>query len=66
MSMVNFFWSVIALVLVVEGFLPALCPDCWRRMARAFSEQSDKILRIAGLVLMALGAIILVLVHHTI
>ena len=63
-NMADFFWSVIALVLVIEGFMPALCPSCWRKMMKALAEQSDKAMRIIGLVLMVLGAVILVMVHH--
>jgi uncharacterized protein YjeT (DUF2065 family) len=60
----DFFWSVIALILVIEGFLPALSPSSWRNFMRLLSSQSDKTLRIAGLSMMILGALLLVAAHH--
>lgn len=60
----DFFWSVMALVLVLEGLLPALCPTCWRNMMRTLCKYSDTTLRRIGLAIMIVGAFILVLIHH--
>ncbi len=60
----DFFWSVIALVLVIEGFLPALCPECWRKLVRTLSDYNDVALRRMGLTMMIAGALVLVIVHH--
>ena len=53
-------FAAIALLLIVEGFLPAVVPQAWRKMVRVMAEQSDNALRISGFVFMILGALILV------
>lgn len=57
-------FSALALVFVLEGILPFLCPDCWRRWAAKMTKQSDQSLRLMGLVSMIIGLIILFLAHH--
>lgn len=46
-------WAAFALVLIIEGLLPALAPDRWREAMRHASQLSDRSLRMIGL-----GAII--------
>lgn len=55
-------WIACALVLVIEGMLPALNPKLYRRMVQLMSERDDRSLRIFGLVMMILGAIIVFIV----
>ncbi|OOZ35749.1 hypothetical protein BOW51_10605 [Solemya velesiana gill symbiont] len=53
----------LALVMVIEGFLPFLSPGAMRNMMRAASEMDDRSLRIGGLVSMILGVIMLYIVN---
>ncbi|MFV2060550.1 MAG: DUF2065 domain-containing protein [Gammaproteobacteria bacterium] len=48
----------VALVMVIEGFMPAINPDVFRKTMQAVSNMSDKHLRIMGLSSMAIGAIL--------
>ncbi|MHA6840142.1 hypothetical protein GO281_00163 [Ralstonia solanacearum] len=48
-----------ALVFVVEGILPFVAPQAWRRAFQALIELSDEKLRMIGLVSMAVGLILL-------
>lgn len=45
----------IALVFVIEGITPFLAPRLWRRAMQQMFMQSDKALRVCGLVSMLLG-----------
>ncbi len=56
------FWVSLALVLVLEGLLPAVNPALYRRMVQMISERDDGSMRRIGLVMMALGAVIIYLV----
>lgn len=49
----------IALVLVLEGIIPFLMPEKFRRALTQFSKLPDQTLRIMGLVSMTLGIILL-------
>lgn len=53
-----------ALVFVVEGILPFVAPQAWRRAFQALIELSDEKLRMIGLVSMAVGLILLRLLHR--
>lgn len=55
--------TAIALVLVIEGLLPSISPANYKQMLIRLSQQSDKNLRVFGLVLMILGALIMLLIH---
>ncbi len=55
--------AALALVMVIEGILPFLNPGAMRSIMRAVSDLDDRSLRISGLVSMALGVIMLYLVH---
>jgi uncharacterized protein YjeT (DUF2065 family) len=59
----NELFTALALVLVVEGLLPFLKPERWRRVVNVMAKQSDHSLRIMGLVSMLLGVILLYAVH---
>ena len=57
------FWIAIALILVIEGFMPFLNPTGWRKTLRMVSEMDDETLRMIGLISMISGVILLYLVH---
>ncbi|MFV1982926.1 MAG: DUF2065 domain-containing protein [Thiohalomonadales bacterium] len=48
----------VALVMVIEGFMPAINPDVFRKTMLAVSNMSDRNLRIMGLSSMAIGAVL--------
>jgi len=54
----NIIWIVLGLVLVVEGLMPAVNPRAYRRMVQMLSERDDRSLRIIGLVMMIIGALL--------
>jgi len=53
-----------ALVLVVEGILPFVAPQAWRRAFQTLTELPNEKLRVIGLVSMAIGLILLRLLHR--
>lgn len=55
--------AALALVMVIEGILPFLNPNAMRNVMRTMSDMDDRSLRISGLVSMALGVVMLYLVH---
>lgn len=62
--MIDMILTAVALVLVLEGILPFICPDCWRRTISKLILQSNYALRITGLICMVIGVILLFLIHH--
>jgi uncharacterized protein YjeT (DUF2065 family) len=57
------FLAACALVLVLEGLLPLLAPRAWRDAFRRLTQLSDGQLRFVGLLSVAIGAILLVVVY---
>jgi hypothetical protein len=61
------FWQVfpvaVALVLVLEGFLPFLSPARWRRMVVLVAQLDDRAIRRFGLGSMLVGLGLLYLVN---
>jgi hypothetical protein len=61
--MTGFNWddllAALALVFVIEGMLPFLNPQSLRRMLVTVAQMDDRILRVAGLVSMASGLLLL-------
>jgi uncharacterized protein YjeT (DUF2065 family) len=55
--------AALALVLVLEGLLPFLAPNLWRRMVKIAASKNDRVLRVMGLILMLLGTGILYIMH---
>ena len=53
----NDLWIALALVMVVEGLLPALNPRGYRRMVQLLGTKDDRAIRVMGLVLMIIGAV---------
>lgn len=62
--MINIFLTAIALVFVIEGILPFACPNCWRNTIRRIADQTNKNIRILGLLSMIVGVVLLFLIHH--
>lgn len=57
------FWMAVALVLVIEGFLPFVNPAAWRRVFEQALALSDGQLRFIGLASIALGLGLFWLLH---
>lgn len=55
-------FTALALVLVIEGMLPFLTPNGWRRAMMSAATMSDQALRVAGLVSMVAGVVLLYLI----
>ena len=55
--------TAIALVIVIEGLLPAISPSTYRRAAMQLGSMPDRVIRYTGLGLMVVGALLLHLVH---
>ncbi len=55
--------AALALVLVIEGMVPFLNPQSLRRMLETVTQLDDRTLRIAGLVSMLIGVIMLYIVR---
>jgi len=52
-------WVGLALVLVLEGLLPAIHPGGWRRLFEQMTRLNDQQIRTAGLVSMVIGLVLL-------
>jgi uncharacterized protein YjeT (DUF2065 family) len=57
------FLAALALLLVIEGVIPFVNPQALRRMLATMSQLDDRSLRIAGLVSMVLGVVMLYIVR---
>ena len=57
-------WTGLALVLVVEGILYALFPDAMKRVAARTVQVSPQILRGTGLLVAAIGVVIVWLLRR--
>lgn len=55
--------TALCLLLVIEGALPFLAPSRWRGLLRQLVDLDDRSIRIAGLVAMLAGAMLLYLVR---
>ena len=51
--------AALALVLILEGMLPFLSPERWRRTLEMISTLNDGQLRNMGLLLISVGALLL-------
>ncbi|MBI3383089.1 MAG: DUF2065 domain-containing protein [Aquabacterium sp.] len=56
-------WIALALLLVLEGLMPAINPDGWRRMFEQLLRLSDQQVRTIGLISMVAGLIMLWLIQ---
>lgn len=57
-------WVVLALMLVVEGLVPAASPRLFRLMMAAAAQMDDRSIRLSGLLGMVLGAVLVYLLKH--
>lgn len=62
--MLSDLWAALALVLVIEGLLPALSPRTYRKAMLAMTHMDERSMRVTGLVSMIAGALILYLLKH--
>ena len=53
------FWLAMALVLVIEGFMPFISPATWRKTFMQILQLSDGQLRFFGLVSMLFGIVLI-------
>jgi len=60
------FFAAIALVLVIEGMLPFLKPETWRRTIGRIADQPNNALRLMGLMSMIVGVSLLYAVRQSI
>ena len=56
--------TALALVLIIEGMVPFVGPGAYRRMVARMSELSDNHLRTVGLVIMAVGVVLLFVIRR--
>ena len=59
----NDLFTAIALMLIFEGILPFLNPDRYRKMLEMMENISNSQLRTMGLIVMAVGAVLLTFVR---
>mgnify|MGYP003630886614 CR=1 FL=1 len=53
----------IALVFIIEGLLPFISPDRWRKLLIMADQMEDKVIRNIGLGSMLFGVFLLYMVH---
>ena len=58
--MASTFFLALALMLVIEGFMPFLAPRIWRETFRRVTELTDGQIRFIGLTSMLVGILLLV------
>ena len=56
--------TALALVLVIEGLLPFASPGRYRQMVAEIVRLSDNHIRIAGLVIIVIGLVLLFLIRR--
>ena len=56
-------WVAMALLLVIEGIWPFLSPDSMRRMLLTLTLMDNRSLRVAGLISMMSGVLLLYFVN---
>lgn len=57
-------WLALALVLVLEGVLPALSPATYRKVMLSIAQMDNRAIRSGGLVLMVVGAVLVYWLRH--
>ena len=55
--------AALCLVLIIEGLLPFVNPQAWRRTIRQVADLDDKTLRTIGVVSMIVGLVLLQVVR---
>lgn len=61
--MTDAMWMALALVLVLEGLMPAINPGGWRRMFEQLLQLDDQKIRMMGLISMTAGLVLLWLIE---
>lgn len=56
---VDFIWAALAGVLLIEGLMPLLAPQAWRRMFAQLLALQDGQLRFVGLLSIVTGLVLL-------
>ncbi len=51
--------EILGIILIIEGLMPALFPKTWQKMLAKIGLCTDNQLRVFGLVLITIGAILL-------
>ena len=57
-------WTAMALVLVIEGILPFVSPEAFKRYAASLQELPTVAIRRFGLVMMIIGLLTLIFVRQ--
>lgn len=57
--MTDAIWMALALLLVLEGLMPAINPGGWRRMFEQILRLNDQQIRVIGLASMVAGLLLL-------
>lgn len=56
-------FTAFALVLVIEGMLPFVRPDAWRRAMQQAASLDDRALRLVGAASMVIGLVLLYIIR---
>lgn len=57
-------WVALALMVVLEGVMPALSPSLYRRAMLSLAQMDDRTIRSTGLGLMLAGAVLVYWLKH--
>lgn len=55
----------VSLVLILEGILPTLCPQCWKDMMQRVLKESNARIRLIGLISVILGFLLFLIFNST-
>lgn len=55
--------TAVALVLIIEGLMPALSPRGWRNLIEQLGQMPDNTIRVGGMALILIGAVLFHLVR---
>lgn len=58
-SLIHSLWLAVALMLIIEGFLPFLSPSALKRVLLQVATMTEQQLRMTGLISMCVGLLIL-------
>ena len=56
-------WAALALLMIIEGIFPFLSPQKFRETMRKMSDMEDNSMRMAGIISMIVGLVLLYLVR---
>ncbi|MEN8170041.1 MAG: DUF2065 domain-containing protein [Pseudomonadota bacterium] len=57
-------WPALALVMVIEGLLPAISPRAYRKAMLSMAQMDSRSIRITGLVSMIAGALFIYIMKN--